>query len=136
MNLPDLNLLTISISKLKGKLPEIVLNKETKIIVKNNEPVSAIMPYEDYLQAHENIENSKKKFAGLGQDITLNNGVQMMVVMEIEPNGDIATKYYVKLKTSGDYKLHYTFRMSPPNKETALTIEELTRFYSGEFKLD
>lgn len=133
MKIPNLKELMISISELKKELSEIISKKMTKVIIKNNEPVSIIMPYSEYVKINENIEDNQKLLNEIGQDITLSNGVQIKVCVETGINKpfdeDIAIKTYIKMKTSGEYKLHYTLHLSPPSKEQTLTIEEQLKSY-------
>lgn len=136
MKLPNLKDLMISISEVKQQLSEVVNKKMTKVIVKNNEPVSIIMPYTDYIQMAEKVLDNQNLIKGIGQDITLSNGVQIMVLVETSmdktKSEEIAVKTYVKMKTSGDYKLHYTLYLNNPNVESTMTIEEIIKKYETE----
>jgi len=76
MKIQNLENLMVSASEVKVELPEIMAKKMTKVIVKNNTPVSVIMPYDEYVAMNENIEDGQRQLARVGQDITLNNGVQ------------------------------------------------------------
>lgn len=96
-------------------------NKKTKVIVRNNEPVSIIMPYEEYLTSREAIK-------GTGETFTLSNGVVMKVLVEIEEE-QIAIKQYIQMKSTGEFKLHFTQFMGNPRKEQTLTHEELMESY-------
>jgi len=129
----------VSASEVKVELPEIMSKKMTKVIVKNNTPVSVIMPYDEYVAMNENLDEGQRQLAKVGQDITLNNGVQIMVVPEVGVSkfspDDISIKLYIKMKTSGDYKLHHTFSISPPSKEQSLTTEEMLKYYRGELEI-
>lgn len=133
MKILNLSELMISLSDFKSQLSEIVSNKKTKVILKNNEPVSVIMPYDEYVALNENVGDTKKLLKRVGQDITLNNDVQVMVCVELGTDkyapDDMAVKTYLKMKTSGDYKLHHTLHLSPPSIEQTLTIEELMDYY-------
>ena len=46
----NLEKMMISISEIKKQLSEVVNDKLTKIIMKNNSPVSVIMPYDEYVK--------------------------------------------------------------------------------------
>jgi PHD/YefM family antitoxin component YafN of YafNO toxin-antitoxin module len=128
IKLPNLKEIMISITDVKQQLSEVVNRKMTKVIMKNNEPVSIIMPYSDYLSISENITESQNIIKGIGQDITMNNGVQMMV--GVETSGEqIEIKTYIKMKTSGEYKLHHTLFLSQPRLEQSLTIDEQLALY-------
>ncbi|GCD12637.1 type II toxin-antitoxin system Phd/YefM family antitoxin [Clostridium tagluense] len=128
MKIANLKDLMVGLSDFKKQLSEIVSNKMTKIIVKNNEPVSIILPYEDYLKMTGDIEEGQGIIRGTGQDITLVNGVQIMVVVETGVDGisadSIAIKTYIKMKTTKQYKLHYTLKLGSPNVDQTYTIEE------------
>ncbi|PLS19237.1 prevent-host-death family protein [Bacillus sp. M6-12] len=121
MKLPNLKELMISLTDFKKQIPDIITKKSTKVIIKNNEPVSIFMPYEQYLSMNEVIKAT-------GEDITLSNGVVVKVCVEQEDN-QIAIKTYLKMKTSGEYKLHFTQYLGNPNVEQTLTTEELVAHY-------
>lgn len=116
----------VSLTDFKKQIPDIISKKQTKVIVKNNEPVSVFMPYSEYLSM-ENIIKST------GEDITLPNGVTIKVCVEIEEKdgfkGDIVIKTYIKMKTSGEYKLHFTQYLGSPDVTQTLTTEELLQEY-------
>ncbi|MDF2884830.1 MAG: hypothetical protein K0R54_5400 [Clostridiaceae bacterium] len=124
MKKPNLNEI-ISISDFKKQASQILNQKETKVIMKNNEPLSVIIPYEEYLKT---IEEAKQELLrGIGQDITMKNGVKLMVCVETEEDTSregIAIKVYKKMQTSGDYKLFYTLHLDAPGIETTFTNEE------------
>lgn len=124
----------IGVSEFKAKVNEIINNKLSKIIVKNNKPVSVVLPYEEYIALKEQAEDSKNILGRMGQDITLDNGVQVMVAVSKDDSG-ICTKTYIKMKTSGDYKLHFTHHLSNPNIESTYTTEELVNQMRDEMGL-
>lgn len=134
----------ISFTDFRKQLSEIVSNMKTKIIVKNNEPVAVLVPYSEYIALSEGNEgyqkmlNEKEKeqqkmLKGIGQDITMNNGVQIMVVVEKGTTGldegNIITKTFIKMKTSGDYKLYHEHHLSSPIDDANLTNEERYEYY-------
>ena len=121
-NLKDL---MISISEFKVQMSEIIKNKVTKVIVKNNEPVAVIMPYAEYIERAKDSERMEQ----IGQDITLQNGVQMMVTVSKEKDDSLCIKTYVKMKTTGDYKLHFTHHIGMPTIESTMTTKEIIEFY-------
>ena len=121
-NLKDL---MISISEFKVQMSEIIKNKVTKVIVKNNEPVAVIMPYAEYIERAKDSERIEQ----IGQDITLQNGVQMMVTVSKEKDDSLCIKTYVKMKTTGDYKLHFTHHIAMPTIESTMTTKEIIEFY-------
>lgn len=123
MKIPNLNELMISLTDFKKQISDIISKKSTKVIIKNNEPVSIFMPYSEYLSM-ENIIKST------GEDIALPNGVTVKVCVEVEEKGDIAIKTYIKMKTSGEYKHHFTQYLGAPHVEQTLTTEEIIEEYS------
>lgn len=129
MKIPNLQELLISISDFKTQLSDIITGKKIKVIVKNSEPMSVVMPYEDYIAINQSIEEHQNALKELGQDITLSNGVTLMVCVDNSSSDEIAIRTYVKMKTSGDYKLHYTLRLSPPSVAETLTLEEMMQHY-------
>jgi PHD/YefM family antitoxin component YafN of YafNO toxin-antitoxin module len=126
LKIPNLTDLMISVTDFKKQIADIMSNKKTKVIIRNNEPVSIIMPYEEYLLMSMAIK-------GTGETFTLSNGVVMKVLVEIEKE-QIAIKQYIQIKSTGEFKLHFTQFMSNPRKEQSLTNEELMKSY--EFKKD
>lgn len=130
----NLNELMVSVTDLKKELSKIIANNLTKIIVRNNKPVSILMPYSDYLNINKNEEILQNKISQTGDDITLPNGVQMKVCVETpseeSERGEVEINTYIKMKTSGEYKLHYTLRLSTPNENQNLTNEEIIEAYS------
>lgn len=133
MNMPNIEKMMISISEVKKQLSEVVNKQLTKIIIKNNMPLSAIMPYEEYLSLVNGAEEVQKQLRSVGQEITLPNGVKVMVCVEYNEN-DLIIKTYKKMKTSGDYSLHYTQSMSHPSYESTLTTDELREYWLGNKK--
>ena len=133
MKMPNLSDLIMSISDLKKDLSKVVSDKLTKVIVKNNAPVSIIMPYDKYLSLNENNLNLKGIVNSTGEDITLSNGVQFKVLVETinEESGKegIEIKTYVKMKTSGEYKLYHTLGLGAINVSQTLTNEEIVKMY-------
>lgn len=121
-NLKDL---MISISEFKVQMSEIIKNKVTKVIVKNNEPVAVIMPYAEYIERAKDSERIEQ----IGQDITLQNGVQIMVTISKEKDDSLCIKTYVKMKITGDYKLHFTHHIGMPTIESTMTTKEIIEFY-------
>ena len=128
MKIQNLEGLMVSASEVKKELPEIMSNKLTKVIVKNNVPVSVIVPYSEYIALNENAEENKAQLTKFGQDIVMKNGVQVMVTAGIGNSDDLVTTAYIKMKTTGDYKLLHTFSLSAPSPEMALTIDEINKF--------
>lgn len=120
-NLQDL---MIGVSDFKAKVNEIINNRLTKIIVKNNSPVSVVLPYDEYIALKEQAEEGKNIIGRMGQDITLDNGVQIMATISKE-DGGFCIKNYIKMKTSGDYKLDFTQHHCTPSIESTYTINEL-----------
>lgn len=131
MRINNLENLMISISEVKKKLSEVINEKMTKIIVKNNTPVSVIMPYTDYTELLEGKNDLQQKLQSVGQEITLKNGVKIMVCVE-NTDKDVIIRTFKKMKTSGDYKLHFTQTMSIPSYEETLTTDELMDFWLKE----
>lgn len=124
----NLKNLMISISDFKTQLSDIIKNKLTKVIVKNNEPVAVIIPYEEYIENLKNVEESKNLLGRIGKDITLDNGVQMMISIGKDDRG-ICIKTFIKMKTSGDYKLYFTQYLGNPTIEQTLTTDEIIQKY-------
>lgn len=129
-NLQDL---MIGVSEFKAKVNEIINNKLTKIIMKNNNPVSVVLPYEEYVALKEQSEEGKNIVGRMGQDITLDNGVQVMVAVAKE-DGGLCIKTYIKMKTSGDYKLHFTQHLGNPSVESTYTTDELVSMMQKRMK--
>lgn len=131
MKLPNLENVMISISEIKKQLSEVVNKSMTKVIVKNNMPVSVIMPYDNYVEMTKNENDFQTQLKSVGQEVTLSNGVQVMVCVE-HTQDEIIIKTFKKMKTTGDYKLHFTQRMSHPSYEETLTTEELREYWLGK----
>lgn len=121
MNIPNLTDLMISVTDFKKQIADIMKNKKTKVIVRNNEPVSIIMPYADYQDMTGAIKST-------GEPFVLPNGVVMKVLVEVEPE-QIAIKQYIQMKSTGEWKLHFTQYMGQPRPETAMTNEEIMASY-------
>lgn len=126
MKIPNLAELMISLTDFKKQIPDIITKKSTKVVIKNNEPVSIFMPYADYVSQQNMIKST-------GEDITLENGVTIKVCVEInnqEPfKGDISIKTYIKMQTSGEYKLFFTQNLGAPDVTQTLTTEEMMKQY-------
>lgn len=133
IKLPNFEGLMISISEIKKQLSEVVNKGMTKVIVKNNVPVSVITPYEEYMKMNERLEEVNNELHSVGQEITLNNGVKVMVCVE-HTEDELIIKTFKKMKTSGDYRLHFTQRMSLPSYEETLTTDELREHWLGNIK--
>lgn len=118
-NLKDL---MIGITDLKKNLADIIKENKTKVIIRNNEPVSILMPYDEFVSNQQGIRVA-------GEEFELSNGVKVKVLVE-EVNGCIETKTYIKMKSSEEYKLHFNHAMSNPSVEQTLTTEELVQHYS------
>lgn len=128
--------LMIGLSEVKNTLSEVVNNGLTKIIVKNNKPVSVLVPYEEYKVLESKAKEGDEIIGRVGNDITLDNGVQIMVTVSkggINDSG-IAIKTFVKMKTSGDYKLHFTQYIPNPSVESTYTPEELAEISINRYK--
>lgn len=128
--------LMIGLSEVKNTLSEVVNNGLTKIIVKNNKPVSVLVPYEEYKVLESKAKEGDEIIGRVGNDITLDNGVQIMVTVSkggINDSG-IAIKTFIKMKTSGDYKLHFTQYIPNPSVESTYTPEELAEISINRYK--
>lgn len=121
MKIPNLTDLMMSVTDFKKNLSEIIKEKKTKVIVRNNEPVSIVMPYDEFLSGQQAIK-------GTGEVIRLSNGVHIKVLVE-EEEGNLVTRTYMKMKNSDEYKLHFTHSMSNPSVEQTLTNAELVQQY-------
>lgn len=122
MKIPNLSEIMVSITDFKKDLSDIIKKRQTKVIVKNNEPVSIIMPYDEYVSGEQAIR-------GTGEVIRLSNGVDVKVLVA-EENGSVVTKTYLKMKNSDEFKLHFTHSMSNPSVEQTMTNEELFAQYN------
>lgn len=130
--------LIIGLSEVKNTLSEVINKNLTKIIVKNNKPVSVLVPYEEYKVLESKAKEGEDIIGRLGQDITLDNGVQVMVTVskgDLNDSG-IAIKTFVKMKTSGTYKLHFTQYLPNPSIESIYTPEELVEMSMKKYKED
>jgi len=132
----------MGISEVKKELSEIVSKEMTKVIVKNNVPVSVIMPYADYVTMNENNVENKDRLAKFGQTFTMENGVEVMVVAGIDI-GDSAIskdcltmKMFYKMKNSDDLKLFHTFNIGAPSLESTYTSKEHWDMYEARKKVD
>ena len=56
MKIQDLESLLMNVSDVRAKIAEIIENRQTKVIVKNNVPKSVIMPYDEYVELMNKIE--------------------------------------------------------------------------------
>lgn len=124
MKIPNLSEIMVSITDFKKDLSDIIKKRQTKVIVKNNEPVSIIMPYDEYVSGEQAIR-------GTGEVIRLSNGVDVKVLVA-EENGSVVTKTYLKMKNSDEFKLHFTHSMSNPSVEQTMTNEELFSQYNSK----
>lgn len=110
----DLSKLLISVTDFKKNISDIINSKETKVVIKNNEPVSIFMPYSEYLSMDD-------KAKATGEEITLSNGITIKVCVEVDesdPLGEITIKTYTKMKDSDEFKLYFTHHLgAPPNVE-------------------
>jgi len=139
MRIDNLENLMVGISEVKKELPEIVSKQMTKVIVKNNVPVSVIMPYDEYVTLNENQEENKNRIVRMGQNFTMHNGVDVMVVAGINvggfSNNDLSIKMFYKMKNTDDLKLFHTFNISTPSIEGTYTSKEMWDMYE-ERKLE
>lgn len=115
--------LMIGVSEFKSKLNEIINNRLTKIIMKNNVPMSVVLPYDEYVALKEQAKEGQNIIGRMGQDITLDNGVQIMTTIAKEDEG-FCIKYYIKMKTSGEYKLEFTHHHCNPSPDSNCTEAE------------
>ena len=130
--------LMIGLSEVKNILSEVVNNGLTRIIVKNNKPVFVLVPYEEYKALESKAKEGEGLIGRLGQDITLDNDVQVMVTVSKGDlnEGGLAIKTYIKMKTSGDYMLHFNQYLSNPSVESTYTNEELMDMMKSLYKED
>lgn len=132
MLIPNLNDLMISVSELKKDLSRVINDRLTKVVVKNNTPVSVITPYDEYLLLNKKSQDIQGVLNNIGEDITLANGVQIKVLVETlgeDKSDEVYIKTYVKMKTTGKYKLYYTLRLGYLDISQVLTTEEIIRIY-------
>jgi len=74
-----------------------------------------------------------------GDDIVLPNGVTIKVCVEVEEKemskfSDIVIKTYIKMKTSGEYKLYFTQHLGSPDQSQVLTNDEIMQQYTMKTK--
>lgn len=138
MKIQNLDGLMVSASDVKKELPEIMTKQMTKVIVKNNVPVSVIMPYDEYVAMNENQEETKIRMVRMGQNFTMDNGVEVLVVAGIGiggfSDGDLSMKMFYKMKNSDDLKLFHTFNISAPSIESTYTSKEMWDMYEAKNK--
>lgn len=131
MKIPNLKDIMISLNDFRKELSDIIANKKTKIIIKNNEPTSIIIPYDEYLALNNSVMIND------GESIVLNNGVEVKVVVSVERSGsyeDLVTRTYIKMKSSGEWKEHFSHSMSAPSYEQTLTSQETMEYYQQNKK--
>lgn len=121
----------ISISEAKKQLSNIVNGHSSKIIVKNNKPVSVIIPFEEYVNIYEKMETKQLLLNDVGEVITLESGVQVKTLIDILGN-NIEVKLYKKMQTSEQFEIYHTFTISGPSIESTYTTEELIEKYTME----
>lgn len=121
MNIPNLSELMISVTDFKKQIADIMKNKKTKVIIRNNEPVSIILPYEEY-------QDMSGAIRATGEPFVLPNGVVMKVLAEVGKE-QIAIKQYIQIKSTGEWKLHFTQYMGHPRPEEAMTNDEIMTSY-------
>jgi len=138
MKIQNLDGLMVSASDVKKELPEIMSKQMTKVIVKNNVPVSVIMPYDEYVAMNENQEETKNRMIRMGQNFTMDNGVEVMVVAGIGDSGfsrgGLSIRMFYKMKNSDDLKLFHTFNISSPSVEGTYTSKEMWDMYEARTK--
>ena len=133
MKIQNLDGLMVSASEVKKELPEIM----TKVIVKNNAPVSVIMPYDEYVAMNENQEETKSRMVRMGQNFTMNNGVEVIVVAGVGIGNfedDLCLKMFYKMKNSDELKLFHTFNIGAPSIEGTYTNQEMWDMYEAKNK--
>lgn len=132
MILNNLENVMIGVTEVRKELPEIINTKQTKVIIKNNVPVSVVMPYEEYVTLNEGKEEAKNRMVRMGQNIRMNNDTQVLVVAGVGGNfdkDDLCIKVMVKMMNSDEYKLLHTFNMGQPHIDQTMTNEELSKYY-------
>lgn len=137
MKIQNLDGLMVSASEVKKELPEIMAKQMTKVIVKNNTPVSVIMPYDEYVAMNETQEENKNRMVRMGQNFTMSNGVDVMVVAGLGIGNfedDLTIKMFYKMKNSGDLKLFHTFNIGSPSVESTYTNQEMWEMYEAKNK--
>jgi len=137
MKIQNLDGLMVSASEVKKELPEIMAKQMTKVIVKNNAPVSVIMPYDEYVAMNENQEETKSRMVRMGQNFTMNNGVEVIVVAGVGIGNfedDLCLKMFYKMKNSDELKLFHTFNIGAPSIEGTYTNQEMWDMYEAKNK--
>lgn len=124
----NLDELLISISDFKTHLSEIIKDKQTRVIVKNNRPVSVIMPYGEYIR--ESIISDTENGMENGREMLLSNGVKVKVVVSLDAeNGKVVTKVWAKSRYSSGYKLNHAFHLGYPSVESTLHPQDIGGYY-------
>ena len=137
MKIQNLDGLMVSASEVKKELPEIMTKQMTKVIVKNNAPISVIMPYDEYVAMNENQEETKSRMVRMGQNFIMNNGVEVMVVAGVGIGNfedDLCIKMFYKMKNSDELKLFHTFNIGSPSVESTYTNQEMWNIYEAKNK--
>jgi len=137
MKIQNLDGLMVSASEVKKELPEIMAKQMTKVIVKNNAPVSVIMPYDEYIAMNENQEETKSRMVRMGKNFTMNNGVEVMVIAGVGIGNfedDLCLKMFYKMKNSDELKLFHTFNIGTPSIEGTYTNKEMWEMYEAKNK--
>ena len=137
MKIQNLDGLMVSASEVKKELPEIMAKQMTKVIVKNNAPVSVIMPYDEYVAMNENQEETKARMVRMGQNFTMGNGVEVMVIAGVGIGNfedDLCIKMFYKMKNSDELKLFHTFNIGSPSVELTYTNQEMWDMYEAKNK--
>jgi len=139
MKIQNLDGLMVSASEVKKELPEIMTKQMTKVIVKNNVPVSVIMPYDEYVIMNENQEETKSRMVRMGQNFTMNNGVEVMVIAGVGIGNfedDLCIKMFYKMKNTDELKLFHTFSIGSPSVECTYTNKEMWDMHEAKLKYD
>jgi len=137
MKIQNLDGLMVSASEVKKELPEIMTKQLTKVIVKNNAPISVIMPYDEYVAMNENQEENKTRMVRMGQNFTMGNGVEVMVIAGVGIGNfedDLCIKMFYKMKNSDELKLFHTFNIGAPSVESTYTNQEMWDMYEAKNK--
>ena len=137
MKIQNLDGLMVSASEVKKELPEIMTKQMTKVIVKNNVPVSVIMPYDEYIAINENQEETKTLMIKMGQNFTMNKGVEVMVIAGVGIGNfedDLCIKMFYKMNNSDELKLFHTFNIGSPNVESTYTNQEMWDMHEAKNK--
>lgn len=119
----DLDLQMIGITELKKNLSYVVDNSEKMLIVKNNTPVSVLVPYGEYIILSATNDEVKKlmietneRMVRMGQDIDL-EGLQVLVTTEVGGmfgSKDLVLKTHYKIPGTDDYRHYHTFSLGRP----------------------